>query len=117
LRALHRQRPLIDEFSRELDAGGPSPEWKANAARFLAVCKAHTAAYAYHHHRFIKAYIEAPAKATTTAHSAGVTSSGPPLDHVVAMLQRLLELRTARPGVSPASALLARIQEQANAKD
>jgi len=116
LRALDRQRPLVDEFCRELEAAGPTPGWKANAARFLAVCKAHTAAYAYHHHRFIKAYIEAPAKATTTAHSAGVTSSGPPLHDVVAMLHRLLELRTARPGVSAAAALIARIQDQVNAK-
>jgi hypothetical protein len=115
LRALDRQRPLVDEFCSELDAVGPSPGWKANAARFLAVCKAHAAAYAYHHHRFIKAYIEAPAKTTTTAHSAGVTSSGPPLDAVVAMLHRLLELRSVRPGVSAASAQLARIQEQVNA--
>jgi hypothetical protein len=115
LRGLDGQRSLVEEFSRELDAAGPSAEWKANAARFLAVCKAHAAAYAYHHNRFIKAYIEAPAKANATAHSAGVTSSGPPLADVVGMLHRLLDLRSARPGVSAASALIARIQQHVGA--
>ena len=83
-------------FRGELDSHGATPEWKANAARFLAVCKAHGAAYAFHHQRLVKAYVEAPSKTAHSAHTAGVTSSGPPLDEVMAMLQRLLDLRIAR---------------------
>jgi hypothetical protein len=96
LRMLDRHPSLLNEFCQEFEAHGASPEWRVNAARFLAVCKAHAAAYAYHHNRFIKAYIEAPSKANATTHSAGVTSSGPPLEEVVSMLRRLAELRSGR---------------------
>ena len=44
----------------------------------------------------MKGYVEAPSKAATSAHTAGVTSSGPPLEDVMAMLRRLGELRSAR---------------------
>jgi hypothetical protein len=50
----------------------------------------------FHHQRLVKAYVETPSKTAANAHSAGVTSSGPPLDEVMSMLRRLAELRTAR---------------------
>jgi hypothetical protein len=100
LRALDQRQSLAELFRSEFDAPGSTPQWKANAARFLAVCKAHGAAYAFHHRRLVKAYVEAPSRTATSAHTAGVTSSGPPLDDVMAMLQRLLQLRTARPNLS-----------------
>jgi len=96
MKMLTSRRSLLDLFIHELDTAGATSGWKANAARFLAVCKAHAAAYAIHHHRLIKGFLEKPAKAAPTAHGAGVTSSGPPLEDVVAMLQRLLDLRSAR---------------------
>lgn len=43
-----------------------------------------------------KVYVEAPSKTALSAHTAGVTSSGPPLGEVMAMLQRLADLRIAR---------------------
>jgi len=96
LESLERRRSLLTAFRGELDSHGATPEWKANAARFLSVCKAHGAAYAFHHQRLVKAYVEAPSKTAQSAHTAGVTSSGPPLDEVMSMLQRLLDLRIAR---------------------
>jgi len=99
LRSLDRRPSLAWLFRSEFDAHGATPEWTANAERFLAVCKAHGAAYAFHHQRLVKAYVEAPSKTATSAHTAGVTSSGPPLDEVMAMLQRLQRLRTARPDI------------------
>jgi len=96
MRSLERIPSLAKMFRSEFDAHGATPEWTANADRYLAVCKAHGAAYAYHHQRLVKAYVEAPSKTVTSAHTAGVTSSGPPLDEVMSMLQRLVELRTAR---------------------
>jgi hypothetical protein len=112
LRTLDRRTSLLERFCRELDSHGATAEWKANAARFLDVCKAHGAAYAFHHQRLVKPYLEKPAKAAGSSHSAGVTSSGPPLDEVIAMLQRLLDLRTARdrPGIGSAFAAIARLQ-------
>jgi hypothetical protein len=97
LRSLDRRRSLASMFEEDRDAHGTTPEWKANAVRFLAVCKAHGAAAAFHHQRLVKAYVEAPSKTASSAHTAGVTSSGPPLDDVMAMLQRLVDLRLARP--------------------
>lgn len=96
LESLDRRPSLLRAFCDELDSHGTTPEWRANAARFLAVCKAHAAAYAFHHQRLVKAYVEAPSKTAPSAHTAGVTSSGPPLDEVMGMLQRLLDLRIAR---------------------
>ena len=96
LESLDRRPSLLRAFCDELDSHGATPEWKANAARFLSVCKAHGAAYAFHHQRLVKAYVEAPSKTAHSAHTAGVTSSGPPLDEVMGMLQRLLDLRLAR---------------------
>jgi hypothetical protein len=96
LDSLDRLPSLATLFRAELDARGASPEWTANADRFLAVCRAHGAAYAFHHHRLVKAYVETPSKNTASAHTAGITSSGPPLEEVMAMLQRLGDLRTAR---------------------
>lgn len=96
LESLDRRPSLLRAFCDELDSHGTTPEWRENAARFLAVCKAHAAAYAFHHQRLVKAYVEAPSKTAPSAHTAGVTSSGPPLDEVMGMLQRLLDLRIAR---------------------
>ena len=96
LDSLARLPSLAKLFRAEFDAKGATPEWKANADRFLTVCKIHGAAYAFHHQRLVKAYVETPSKDSTSAHTAGITSSGPPLEEVMAMLQRLADLRTAR---------------------
>jgi hypothetical protein len=96
LRTLSSRDSLLDLFCRELDTIGATSAWRANAGRFLDVCKTHAAAYAIHHQRLVKGFLEKPAAAAPAAHAAGVTSSGPPLHDVVAMLQRLLDLRTAR---------------------
>ena len=113
LRALASRRSLLQLFIGELDAVGASPAWKANAARFLAVCTAHAAAYAFHHQRLVKGFLEAPARHQPVAHAAGLTSSGPPLDQVIEMLHRLLDLRSARnrPGLATAAPSIERIQK------
>ena len=113
MNALASRRSLLNLFVSELDGAGPSAAWKENAARYLDVCKAHAAAYAIHHQRLVKGFLEQPAAGQPTLHGAGVTSSGPPLDRVIEMLQRLLDLRSARsrPGVANAAAPLARLRE------
>jgi hypothetical protein len=100
MRTLDKRRSLAEMFRIDRERHGETPQWQANAAKFLAVCKAHGAAYAFHHQRLVKAYVEAPSKTAASAHTAGVTSSGPPLEAVMGMLQRLTELRTARPNLS-----------------
>ncbi|HYE87254.1 MAG TPA: monodechloroaminopyrrolnitrin synthase PrnB family protein [Vicinamibacterales bacterium] len=96
LETLDQRRSLLDAFIRELELYGPTARWKANVDRFLRVCKAHGAGYAHHHNRLVKAYVEAPSKTMASAHSAGITSSGPPLGELMAMLQRLSDLRLGR---------------------
>jgi hypothetical protein len=99
MRSLERIPSLAKMFRDEFDAHGATPEWQANADRFLAVCKAHGAAYAYHHQRLVKGFVETPSKTATSAHTAGVTSSGPPLEEVMAMLGRLMQMRMAPPDI------------------
>lgn len=112
MRTLDGQATLLDAFLGGLDRYGASPSWRANAAAYLEVCKAHGAAYAFHHQRLVKPFLEKPARAAPSVHPAGVTSSGPPLDEVIGMLKRLLDLRTARdvPGIGSAAPRLARIR-------
>lgn len=99
LDGLDRRASLIDLFRRDRETHGESPQWHANTERFRAVCKAHGAAYAFHHQRLVKTYVEQPSKTAASAHSAGVTSSGPPLHDVITMLQRLADMRVARPAI------------------
>ncbi len=119
LRALDRRPSLLERFCRELDSHGPTPEWQANAARFLRVCKVHGAASAYHHHRLVKPFLERPAQAAGATHTSGMTSSGPPLNAVISMLQRLLDLRTARDraGIGSAAASITRVRRHLNDPD
>jgi hypothetical protein len=100
LRTLDQRRSLAEMFRTDREQHGETPQWKTNADKFIAVCRAHGAAYAFHHQRLVKVYVEAPSQTATSAHTAGVTSSGPPLGEVMAMLKRLQNLRTTPPNLT-----------------
>jgi hypothetical protein len=68
----------------------------AGVDRFLAVCRAHGAAYAFHHHRLVTPFLAEPAATASPERLAKLTASGPPLDVVLAGLSRLVDLRAAR---------------------
>jgi hypothetical protein len=95
LRDLGATGALLTRFEAEA-ASGVTPHLRANAERFLAVCRAHGAAYAFHHHALVKPFLERPAAATPPDRYAALSASGPPLSEVIALLGRLLALRTAR---------------------
>jgi hypothetical protein len=97
---------LLARFEGEAEHG-VTPHLRANAERFLAVCRAHGAAYAFHHHGLVKPFLERPAAAIPPDRLAGLSASGPPLDEVVAMLGRLCALRTARVPLERLRALIA----------
>ena len=93
IRAVLPTASLLDRFLDETASGNPSPVLRRNAELFLGVCRAHGAAYAYHHHRLVADFIEKPATDRPTP--AG-SSSGPPMEVVLGMLGRLADLRAAR---------------------
>ncbi|WP_433260009.1 monodechloroaminopyrrolnitrin synthase PrnB family protein [Actinosynnema sp. CS-041913] len=88
LRAAVTAEPLPQRFRN-------APHAQANAELFRSVCRAHGAAYAFHHHRLVKPFLETPAR---QAPPDDVTSSGPGLDVVIATLRHLVKLRTRVPG-------------------
>lgn len=78
--------------------------------RFLAVCRAHGAAYAFHHHRLVVPYLAEPADTVPPDRLARLTASGPPLDVVLATLSRLVDLRAARDRPGTARQRLTRLR-------
>jgi hypothetical protein len=78
-------------------ADGPlPPAERARAERLLAVCRAHAGANSFHQHRLVLPFLAEPARRTAVGDGGDVTTSGSPLDAVVAGLKRLLDLRTGR---------------------
>src|SRR5215467_11786769 len=80
----------------------PTTQVRANAKLYPPVCRAQGAASAYHRFRLIQPCLSAPARQSPPTDD--LTYSGPPLETVIAGLQRLCDLRTARdrPGVTTA---------------
>jgi hypothetical protein len=84
----------------------------ANVEGFLAVCRAHGAAYAFHHHRLVRPFLVEPAETVPPDRLAKLTASGPPLDVVVAGLARLVDLRAARDRPGTAHGRLAELRRK-----
>jgi hypothetical protein len=78
--------------------------------RYLAVCRAHGAAYAFHHHRLVVPFLARPAESVPPERLARLTASGPPLDVVLAALSRLVDLRVARDRPGTARSRLTRLR-------
>jgi hypothetical protein len=95
LRELGATGTLLARFEAEAEAG-VTPQLRRNAELFLAVCQAHGAAYAFHHHALVKPFLERPAAAIPPDRFAVLSASGPPLEEVIAHLGRLSILRSAR---------------------
>ncbi|MET4922870.1 DUF1864 family protein [Streptomyces sp. PSRA5] len=101
LRTTVTAEPLLDTFLREATGGPLTPQLRDNAELFLTVCRLHGAASAFHHHRLVVPFLQAPAarapqESETESEAADLTTSGPPLHVVMGTLARLVDLRTAR---------------------
>ncbi|MFG2331525.1 monodechloroaminopyrrolnitrin synthase PrnB family protein [Streptomyces sp. NPDC048604] len=95
LRDAVRAEPLLDDFLREAEQRPVTPQLRENARLLLTLCTRHGAVSSFHHHRLVVPFLQKPASLLPEA--GDLTSSGPPLDVVVAQLARLVDLRTARP--------------------
>ncbi|MFC9603952.1 monodechloroaminopyrrolnitrin synthase PrnB family protein [Streptomyces niveus] len=109
LRATVTAEPLLGAFLRETSGGPLTPQLRDNAELFLTVCRLHGAATAFHHHRLVVPFLQAPAARAPQEQGKGqkqgpvpepeasdLTTSGPPLHVVMDTLARLVDLRTAR---------------------
>jgi hypothetical protein len=61
--------------------------------RFLAVCRAHSRAYTFHHAALVKRFLEGPARSVPPARVASLSAGGPPLAEVAGLLEQLRALR------------------------
>ncbi|MGW4486826.1 monodechloroaminopyrrolnitrin synthase PrnB family protein [Amycolatopsis sp. NPDC004368] len=116
LRAIGDAEPLLGQFLREA-ADSPNEQLRRNAELFLAVCRAHGAAYTYHHHKLVLPFLVEPAKKAPPERLSELTASGPPLEVVVSGLAHLADLRAARdrPGKPSARNDLDRLREWVSA--
>ena len=96
LRATVLAEPLLDAFLREAAQSAVTPQLRENIGLFLALCNRHGAVSSYHHHRLVLPFLQEPAARAGDDEPEDLTSSGPPLDVVIAQLARLVDLRTAR---------------------
>jgi hypothetical protein len=94
--AAARRTPLPARFLQRAADGALPPAERARAERLLAVCRAHAAAASFHHHRLVLPFLVAPNRRAASGDGGDVTTSGSPLDAVVAGLKQLLDLRIGR---------------------
>ena len=95
LRELDGAGALLARYEAEAE-NGVTAQLHDNARRFLAVCRAHGHAYAFHHTALVKPFLERPAADAPPDRVAELSASGPPLHEVIATLDRLRVLRTDR---------------------
>jgi len=112
-----RLRDTKVDLLAAFEAAEPTPRTRVNAAHFLALCRAHGAAYAFHHHQLVKPFLERPAAAAPAERQARLSASGPPLDVVIAGLARLSDLRAARGRAGTARVRLDRLRARLAASE
>jgi hypothetical protein len=106
LRRLGESGSLLARFEAEAQEHA-SDRLRDNIRRYLAVCRAHGAAYAFHHHALVKPFVVDPSADTPPDRRAVLTSSGPPLEDVISTLERLHVLRTSRAPLAKLEGLVA----------
>lgn len=96
LRVCMRRPSIMDDFL--LAKTHYKRAWyQHNLALFLEVCRSHGKTAIQHHNQLVSHFIVKPAKAISGDHLEHVTASGPPLEVVLAQLERLKDQRAALP--------------------
>ena len=97
LRDCMRRTSLMDAFLNATKEERNASWFKPHLQAFLAVCEAHGETARQHHEQLISRFIESPAAKYELTKRQDMTASGPPLEILLAALQKLHDLRTAAP--------------------
>ena len=97
LRDCMRRTSLMDAFLNATEEERNASWFKPHLQAFLAVCEAHGETARQHHEQLISRFIESPAAKYELTKRQDMTASGPPLEILLAALQKLHDLRTAAP--------------------
>ena len=97
LRDCMRRTSLVDAFLNATEEERNASWFKPHLQAFLAVCEAHGETARQHHEQLISRFIESPAAKYELTKRQDMTASGPPLEILLAALQKLHDLRTAAP--------------------
>ncbi len=97
LRDCMRRTSLMDAFLNATEEERNASWFKPHLQAFLAVCEAHGETARQHHEQLISRFIESPAAKYELTKRQDMTASGPPLEVLLAALQKLHDLRTAAP--------------------
>lgn len=95
LRDVMRRQSLLNGFLEQLESRSNEPWFQKNAAMFVEVCETHGKTAAQHHDMLVARFIEKQAKALPEKFQENITASGPPLEVVLAALEKLRDLRLA----------------------
>ena len=96
LRDCMRRESLMNQVLLCVDGKATAgPAFERNASLFLEVCAAHGRTASQHHEQLVQRFIQQPSAALDDKHLQHITASGPPLDVLMASLQKLKDLRTA----------------------
>ncbi|MFT7287023.1 MAG: hypothetical protein ACI87W_001132 [Halieaceae bacterium] len=98
LRDCMRRQSLMDQILECLHSGKSQGRYfEHNAKLFLELCEAHGRTATQHHDQLVQRFIEKPSSSLDEKHLEHITASGPPLEVLLAALQKLRDRRTAAP--------------------
>lgn len=97
LRDCMRQESLMSRFLTIAESETKSSWFQDNLKLFLDVCTAHGETARLHHDFLVNKFIEKPSKNIEQADREKITASGPPLEVLLASLEKLKDLRMAAP--------------------
>jgi hypothetical protein len=122
LRECMRRRNFLEQFIEASATRANALWYQRNARAFLKVCAAHGRTAAQHHDQLVARFIVGPSGELDAPRLSQVTASGPPLNILLAALERLRDLRLAAPrpeigSAAPALAAIASALDASSARE
>ncbi len=88
---------LLDELLEDVQSSSRETWFRTAVRAFLDVCRKHGRAAATHQNKLVERFIVRPAAQLREDQRTRLTASGPPLDVLIEMLEKLRDLRLAKP--------------------